>query len=395
MAAPALARTGATARPVRLKHPVLQRVTTDYRRDMRLLRQPSQRFWAIAITLVAIALPFFLTSGYEPPLNFPMKSWLVVVNLSMIGALGAAAFNLLVGYTGQLSLAHGAFLTLGAIVGGSIGTKWEWNFWLVLIASLVIGAGIGILAGLPALRLRGLYLLLATLGITAFSEPIWKRFLVNNYGFSSANYRRIEFPSWVTDLPGFEPDSRGKFQIDNQFRWYCLLLPITVLTILFLVNVVRSREGRAFAAVRERDVAASLLGVNVAKTKLASFAVSSAVVTMSGTLGAYYFGARGEASFPRDLVFAYAVMIVVGGFSSIQGGVFGAFFYYAFQELTKWGRKELPLIKEVGWINKYGAELDLAIFGALIVVVLVARPDGLTWVWRQTKAWFGRWPFTV
>jgi branched-chain amino acid transport system permease protein len=185
-------------------------------------------------------------------------------------------------------------------------------------------------------------------------------------------------------IPGINPED-GKFLINSQFRWFWVNLTITTLGLLFIVNVVRSREGRAFAAVRDRDISATLLGINVARSKLVSFALSSAMVSVSGCLLSYYNRARSEDSFNLEQVLDYGVIIVVGGFMGIQGAIFGSVFFFALPMYFEWMREELPLISNIDFFSRYAGEVDLAIRGILVVVVLVWRPDGLAGLWQAGK----------
>ncbi len=356
-----------------------------HREDMYLWRTPSQRSWAAILVFGTLALPLALAADVDPPMNFPWATWFQITNTVLIFSLGAAAFNLLVGYTGQISLAHVAFLVLGTISGAVVGLQWDGGFWLALVAAAATGAVVGIIVGLPALRLRGLYLLLATLGVHFVVLLIWREYLQRNFGFVGISFDDPTVPSWLHWLPFIDPDDNGEFLIRGNFRWYWVLMPITVGTLLFMANVVRTREGRAFAAVRERDVSAALLGINVARSKLLAFALSSAVVAMSGALGSYFLGARGEDSFDINLVLDFAVIIVVGGFSSIQGAVFGSIFFWVLPEWFKWAREEVWLIRDIDFLAENPSEIDLAIKGLLVVIVLVFKPQGLTGLWRDVK----------
>jgi branched-chain amino acid transport system permease protein len=376
------------------RHPVMKRVTTHYGDEVKVLRTPSDRRWAVVVGIIAIVVPWVLNKDYSPPMGFPWSTWFQVVNLTLLSAVGAAAFNLLVGYTGQLSLAHAGFLTVGSIVAGQAGVKWGWPFLLVVAIAAVVGGVVGIVVGLPALRLRGPYLLLATLGVYFISQLVWKKFLVAQFGFLGMQMPRIQFPSWTSGFPLIGGEDGQGLVVSSNLHWYLVLAPICGLTLLYLSNLTRSREGRAFAAVRERDVSASLIGINVARTKLLAFGVSSAIVTMSGALSSYYLGARGEDSFPIQITLNFAIMIVVGGFSSIQGAIFGALFFHAMPELTKWLRAEAPILKDIAYLQNHAGEIDLLIFGLLVVVVLTTKPEGLTGLWRDIKGWFSRWPFT-
>jgi branched-chain amino acid transport system permease protein len=383
---------GAISTPRR--HPVLRRITTEYRQQVGVLPTPSRRRWAVVVALILAAVPWLLTKDITPPFGFPWSTWGQVINLTLLSALGAAAFNVLVGYTGQLSLAHAGFLTFGTMVVGWLGVKRGWPMMVVLVVAALAGVVVGVAAGLPALRLRGPYLLLATLGVYFISQLAWKEFLVANFGFVGMQVPRPQLPAWTAGLPLIGTDTGQGMVINSNLRWYFVLLPICGLTMLFLSNLTRSRVGRSFAAVRERDVSASLLGINVAHTKLLAFAVSSAVVAMAGGLSSYFLGARGEDSFPIQVTLNYAIMIVVGGFSSIQGAIFGALFFHAMPEVTSWLRSEAPVLRDVEFLQDHAGEIDLLIFGFLVVIVLMTKPDGLAGLWRDVKGWFGRWPFT-
>lgn len=376
-------------------HPVLKRVTTSYHDEVKILATKGQRRWAAVLGVVAVVLPWLLNQDYSPPMGFPWTTWFQVVNITLLSAVGAAAFNLLVGYSGQLSLAHAGFLAFGAMVTGYFGVGQGWPFPIVVLTGAAVGAAIGVVVGLPALRLKGPYLLLATLGVYFIALLMWKKFLVNQFGFVGMQVPRPQLPSWTADLPIIGTDTGEGMVISTNLAWYVILLPICGLTMLFLSNLTRSREGRAFAAVRERDVSASLIGINVSRSKLLAFAVSSAVVTMSGALSSYYLGARGEDSFPIQLTLNFAIMIVVGGFSSIQGAIFGALFFHALPELTKWLRAEAPVFSDIDYLQDHAGEIDLLIFGLLVVIVLMTKPDGLSGLWQDIKKWVQRWPFTT
>jgi branched-chain amino acid transport system permease protein len=368
-----------------------EKFITDYRQDMRIIRTRPQRVWAVIITALLIGLPFLLGNGWIPPFNFPWVAWMTVINLSLTAIIGAAAFNLLVGNTGQVSLAHAGLLIFGTIISGLFGPLWGWNFWIVLPLTLVAGALGGVIIALPALRLKGLYLLLATLGIYYFAYFVYKWFLVQNFGFIPIIYGFPSIPEW---FPWLNEGDTG-LQISNNFRWYWVMLPITALSLLFMSNVIRTSEGRAFNAVKARDTASSLVGVSPVRSKLIVFMVSSAFVTMSGALQSYFLTAREEASYPFQTTLDYAIMIVLGGFSSILGAVFGALFFYGAPVWIDWIRQETPVLRDITFLSSYKSEINLAVFGLLIVVVLVRSPDGLSGAWKRVKSYFAKWPYSL
>ena len=356
----------------------------DPRLSLKLWHRADQRALAAVTCFVLMATPFILSTDWEPPMDFPWNSWFRIVNYIILFALGAGAFNLLVGYTGQLSMAHAAFLMIGTMVGAQVGLIWEQSFWLCLPVAALAGAVLGVFFGIPALRLRGLYLMLATIGVHFIILLVWKEYIVHQFGFSGMRFTTPNLPSWLHWIPGINPED-GEFLINSQFRWFWVNLGITTVGLLFIVNVVRSREGRAFAAVRDRDISATLLGINVPRSKLVSFALSSALVSVSGCMLSYYNRARSEDSFHLELVLDYGIIIVVGGFMGIQGAIFGSIFFFALPMYFEWMREELPIISDIDFFSRYAGEIDLAIRGILVVVVLVWRPDGLAGLWQAMK----------
>jgi branched-chain amino acid transport system permease protein len=371
------------------------RYATDYREDMKLLRTRPQRVLGVLMTIFALVLPFLLVRRFSPPFNFPWSAWFSTVNLALTASIGAVAFNLLLGYTHQISVAHAAFLMLGTMVGAYLGSMMGLSFFFVLIAAAVSGALIGIVVGLPALRFRGLYLLIATFGVHFFFVLFFKIFQVHYFGFNAIRFPAPEIPAWLHWLPFITPDENGQFLIRGDFRWYWVLLPLAVVSVLFMHNLVRTRTGRAFRAIAQHDISASLIGINVTRTKLTAFAVSSAFVAMAGALGSYYIGARGEDSFPFHVVLNFAIMVIVGGFASTQGAVFGTFFFYLTPVLFDWFRAEAPGIQGIRVIQQYKNETNLMVFGILIIIVLVLRPSGLQGIWQSMKGYFSRWPYST
>lgn len=346
--------------------------------QVRLLRSRTDYTLAAIVIAVAIALPFALGSNFQPPLNLPWSEWPADVNLALIAAVGAVAFNILVGYTGQLSLAHAAFLILGTMVGALFGTIWGWPFIPVIVMAGLIGLFFGVLVGLPSLRVRGVYLLMATLALHFVAVFAYSEFISAHFESGVITFKAPLLPSWL-----------GGAEINGDKAWYWVLLLIAVITILFASNVTRSRFGRAFAAVREDETRAALMGVDVATTKLRAFALSSAMVTLIGAVSAYYIAVRDPTSFTLDTVLNYAVMIVVGGFSSVQGAIFGAFFFYVAPPLIQWLFENGPGVSSISALQTYNSEVDLLIYGVLIIVILIFQPAGIAGIWQSFRRRLG------
>lgn len=362
----------------------------NHESEVRLLQTRSQRVLRILSVAALVAAPFILSSDFDPPMDFPWSTWFTVLNLVVIASIGAVAMNLLVGFAGQVSVAHVAFLILGSMVGGQFGEKAGLPFWWVLPISAVAGAIMGLLVGLPGLRVRGLYLFMATMAVHFIAIFIFQKYQVSQFGFSGIVYTAPTLPSWLEWIPGITTDANGEFAIRGNFRWYWVNLGVAVLSIGFVANLLRSSYGRAFVAVRENDVAASMMGINTTRIKLIAFSVSSALVSVSGVLLAYYLGARSDESWTLELVLDYVTMIVVGGFGSILGGVLGAGFFYGAPVMLSWIR-ELPLFDQFGWIRENGSAVDQMLYGFAVVLVLLFKPTGLAGVWSDIRDVFLRW----
>lgn len=329
---------------------------------------------ALILALVAIGFPFVVSSGILQWTTFPMSGLFTAVNLALTACVGAAAFNLLVGYAGQLSMAHAAMLMVGTMAAGWMSSRWGLNFFAIVPLVGVTGAIIGAIVALPALRLRGMYLLLATLAFHYIMATIYRWFLPTFFGFVG-----IVFPPPEIKWGGIA------IVLDSDQSWYWVLLVFAVLSLWIMARYVGTFEGRALAAIDARDKGAALLGVNVARSKLIVFTVSSAFVAMSGAVSGYFLGARVEDSFPVSVVLDYAVMIVVGGFSSLTGGVIGAFFFYVTPLVIEWLMRTLPGLSSIALLKHHINEIDLGLFGFLIVIILVRRPDGLAGLLRAGR----------
>lgn len=368
------------------------RRTTDYRQDLRRFRTTPQRSVAIFVVLIAVAAPFVFTSDYRPPLDFPWTAWLTNINFALIAVIGAAAFNLLLGYTHQVSVAHAAFLMLGTMVAAYFGVMRGMSLFPVLAAAMISGAIVGAIVALPALRFRSLYLLIATFGVHYIALFAYRAFQSRNFGYTGIRFPRPTLPAWIPFLPD---EGDGRFVMVGNFRWYWLLLIFATVSVWFMANLVHSREGRAFRAIGERDVAASLIGIDVTRSKLMAFSVSSSFVALAGALSSFYLGARSEDSFPFLIVLNYAIMIIVGGISSMTGAVFGAFFFYLAPLLFRWATVHTPGLRSIETLQRFESEVHLAIFGALIIAILILRPSGIVGAWKSVKRYFARWPYSA
>jgi len=343
---------------------------TSYEADMALYPLPIAR-WAVA----AIAIFMFVVL----PLSVH-EYWLSIVNLVSIAVVGALGLNILVGYTGQISVGHGAFMSVGAYTAANFATRLEWPFWIALPLGGLMAALIGAIVGIPSLRIKGLYLAIATLAGQLIIE--WT----------------INHVTWISggaqaSIPVPRPELFGVV-INTQRDMYFFLLFFVVVAIVGTMNLVRSRIGRAFIAIRDQDIAAEIIGINIFRYKLLSFAISSFYAGVTGVLYTYYLGIANYEQFQINVSIDYLAMIIIGGLGSVLGSLFGAIFVTL-----------LPIVIRVAMENFGGLffsqaallniipNLRLIFFGALIIFFLVVEPEGLNRLWRNIRSYFRVWPF--
>ena len=354
------------------------RYQTSYRGDIRLLRSWSIRAWFVILLAFALVFPISLNDG-ETQLADGFQVFLACN--ALIAITGAVALNLLTGYTGQISLGNAAFLAIGALTAHLLGIRLHVPFLLVVPMALVVGLLVGALVGLPSLRIRGLYLLLATMAL---------HFIVNyvllRYQLAAAGVSGLVYP---------HPDIAG-FVLKGDRQWYYVFLGMAVLSCLFVKNLSRHAEGRALVAVRDQDVAAMILGVNVARSKVMAFAISSGMICAMGALLAYWTGNITNDNFPLSLAIDYAVMIIIGGLGSVTGAVLGALFVTllptVIQQVVQGAATNVPVLSR--FAGAEGAIFNTIVYGVLIVVFLIIKPEGLAGIWADIKRFFVKWPYS-
>lgn len=358
---------------------------TSYRDDHKLVKNNFMRFWWVVLAAVLLYAPFVFENrslfGWSLSNNQLLGMSLVQINFALIAIIGAVGLNLLTGYTGLISMGNAAFFAIGAIAAGVTGVQWNWPFLAVLLSAGIFGAICGVIVGLPSLRLRGLYLLMATLGLHFIANYAFLRY--QNRYFGPAG---ISFP---------DPDIFG-WTLATDVRWYFVLLVVVVLVMMGTKNLLRSREGRAFVSVRDQDIAAGATGINVAATKLRAFGLSSFMVSVAGALYVTYLSNAQQEIFALLLAIQYIAMIIIGGLGSMPGAVFGALLWQLLPQAidTFSGTLEgVPVIGEP--LADNSAQLNNVILGLVIMLVLTLKPDGLNGMWVSVKRFFRQWPYTT
>lgn len=375
------ARAGTGGRPYR-------NLIVDRADELKLLRGPWRKAFALGLVALYIWIPHY----------FP-DSTLNVLVLCAAYAVGAIGLNLLTGYTGQISLGHATFFAAGAYSTSYFGVERQWPFLAYLAVAIVIGFLLGAVIGPLALRLRGLYLAVVTIGLVFLTEHIFRNWeSVTRPVRGSAPVRDAAVTLGAWDFREGLDFGFGPFYSDEQsFFW--LSWALVALTALIARNIVRSRPGRAMQAVRDRDVSAEVIGVELSRTKVGAFAVSSAMAAVAGVMYTWTIGALSfeELSGPRGLVLSitFVAIIIIGGMGTIYGSILGALIVIYGQRFIADNGAEAPvfgIFVDRGWLTT--GELDGILFGGLIVVFLLVEPRGLAALWMRIRAWFQTWPFS-
>lgn len=300
----------------------------------------------------------------------------------LIWAIASLGLNILTGYCGQISLGTGGFMAVGAYASYKLMTSFpDMNMFIVVILSGAITAAVGVLFGLPSLRIKGFYLAVATLAAQFFL--VW---LFNKvewfYNYSASG--QISAPTrsvFGYEITGATATAEAKYL-------FCLV--IVVILALVARNLTRGRIGRSWMAIRDMDIAAEIIGVNPLKTKLTAFAVSSFFIGIAGSLFfAVYLGAVevGEA-FGIQKSFLVQFMIIIGGLGSIFGSFAGAAFMVMMPVLLK-----NIMVGQLGWATNIAAHFEFVLVGGLIILFLILEPHGLAQLWRLMKEKLRLWPF--
>jgi branched-chain amino acid transport system permease protein len=343
---------------------------TTYEADMALYPLPIAR-WTVAgiAVLMFLVLPLTLHEYY-----------LSIVNLISIAVVGALGLNILVGYTGQISVGHGAFMSVGAYTAANFATRLDFPFWVALPLGGLMAAAVGTVVGTPSLRIKGLYLAIATLAGQLIIE--WT---INHVTWISGGVQAsIAVP---------RPQFLG-LEIASQRQMYYFLLFFVVLAVVATLNLVRSRIGRAFIAIRDHDIAAEIIGIDIFRYKLLAFAISSFYAGVTGVLYTYYLGVANYEQFQIVTSIDYLAMIIIGGLGSVLGSIFGAMFITLLPIVIRYAMEGFGgLIFSPAAILNIIPNLRLILFGGLIIFFLVVEPEGLNRLWRNIRNYFRVWPF--
>ena len=380
----------------------------DYGQDVRLVRSRSR----VVLILLLVALYLYLPYRVD-------DTWANVFVIGGYTAIAALGLNLLTGYTGLPSLGTAGFIAIGAFASSYLGRPvdaggLEWNFWAYTIVAVAIGAFIGFLIGLPALRLRGVYLSIATLAIvfvTVYALKVWPTVSGGNAGIQMAGSASVSNPTApqlpIFDFLGIHWDFAalqvfGKALHRNQSLMY-LVWGFAAIVAVICNNIVRSRPGRALQAVRDRDVAAAVVGVSLFRYKVGAFVISSAIATLAGVFYGIFFqyATADDATFGLSLSILFLAVIIIGGIGTPYGPILGAILIAAIQP------KIVPLLSgssifsfmfakspnDTGFTEGNFAALLYALGIILFLIVgSYTKTNGLAGIVRRISGYFRAWP---
>ncbi len=342
---------------------------TSYRADQQMLPILQDRIFMGGLLVFAYGVMPFVVSDYL---------LLSIVVPFLILTIAAIGLNLLVGYCGQISVGHAAFMAVGAYAAYNLVLRLpQLNFLVVLILAGVIAAVAGMLFGIPSLRIKGLYLAVATLAAQFFMDWLFARvkWFTNYAGSGSVSTAAIDLFGWKIASP-----------VDK----YLFLLALLTVFTLVAKNLVRGHIGRAWMAMRDMDVAAEVIGIRPIYAKLTAFAVSSFYCGVAGALwGFVHLGSWEPLAFNINLSFNLLFMIIIGGMGSILGSYFGAFFIVALPIILN----QVPALLGAPLSTATASHLEIMIFGSLIIFFLIVEPNGLARLWAITKEKLRLWPF--
>ena len=346
---------------------------TSYASDQAIFPIVQDRWFVMAALGVAFVVPPLFAGEY----------WLQAVLIPfLVYALAALGLNLLTGYAGQLSLGTGGFMAVGAYSAFKLTTAFPGlNIVLVFLLAGLVAAAVGVLFGIPSLRIKGFYLAVATLAAQFFL--IW---LFNKVGWFvnySSSGTATAPPRTMLGVMVTGPQATAGVR-------YLVALSLVVVLALVAKNLVRGRVGRSWMAIRDRDIAAEIIGIKPLETKLLAFAVSSFYCGVAGAeLLFLYLGSVETLAFDINLSFLVLFMVIIGGLGSVLGSFLGA----AFIVLVPIFLTNAPHWIGLGLPTDTQKQIELMVFGGLIVFFLIVEPSGLARLWTITKEKLRLWPF--
>ena len=351
-------------------------IKRSYYEDIELFKSNTILVWSILLLIFLGILPWLVKTYHLLGMS------IYIVNLITINALVAIGLNILVGYTGQISMGHAGFFAIGAFTTVIFIVNWGFPLYIALPIAGFISSAFGFILGLPALRLKGPYLAIATLGFGMTITTIIKHmeFFGGRMGLQAP--KLYLFGTQMKDI-----------------HYYYVIMIIAVVMVIGALKLIKTRVGRAFIAIRDSDIAAEAMGVNLTYYKTLSFAVSAFYTGIAGGLYALILGFINPEGFTMIMSIAFLAMVVVGGLGSIMGSIAGAALL-TYLDIKLQVVQDIPAIGPVlvAFSQKYMSmagisNIAVIVYGLIMILIVLFEPLGIFGFWIRTKRYWKTWPF--
>ncbi|MCX8118418.1 MAG: branched-chain amino acid ABC transporter permease [Desulfobacterota bacterium] len=351
-------------------------IKRNYYEDIELFKSNTILVWSLLFLLFLALLPYLIKTYHLLGLS------LYIVNLIAVHAIVAVGLNILVGYTGQISMGHAGFFAIGAFASVILVSRWNLPLLVALPLAGFASSAFGFLLGLPALRLKGPYLAIATLGFGMAVTTTIKHleFFGGRMGLQAPKLEFLGVP--IKDL-----------------HFYYLIMVIATVMVIGAVKLMKTRVGRAFIAIRDSDIAAEAMGVNLTYYKTLAFAVSAFYTGIAGGLYAFILGFINPESFHLIMSITFLAMVVVGGLGSIMGSISGAALM-TFLDIKLQAIQDISLIGPalVAFSQKYMSmagisNIAVIVYGLIMILIVLFEPLGIFGFWIRCKRYWKTWPF--
>ncbi len=403
---------------------------TSYKSEMSLVPTWTGRVFLLLFMSLLVLIPLQLIPG----IGFLGDSdWMRILSEVLIFAVGALGLHILGGLTGQVSLGHAFFMGVGAytaaVLGGQVGKATiglGLPIWIWLPAAGLVAALIGALVAPAAVRVRGIYLAIVTVGLVFVGEWLWRSLVdVTGGSQSGRKFPSLDFRFWKEENPAISFSSDGTWfgvEFTGEAKTYLFLLVVAAVSVLVTKNIQRTRTGRAFMAIRDRDVAAEVMGVPEVKSKLTSFALSSFYAGIAGALLGAFVSRLVPESFSLFLSVQFLAILLIGGLGTITGTLLGSVFVITLPRIVQdftssladaaeegtgllsgvanifvsTGADDFGLVSTAAGISPglNVAQFNLVLYGVLLIVFLIFEPLGLYGIWLRIRNYWKGWPFT-
>jgi len=351
-------------------------IKRNYYEDIELFKSNTILVWSILFLIFLAILPWLITKYH------PLGLSIYIVNLITVHAIVAIGLNILVGYTGQISMGHAGFFAIGAFTAVILVSNWSFPLFIALPIAGFTTSIFGFILGLPALRLKGPYLAIATLGFGMTITTVIKH---------------MEFFGGRMGLQAPKLEFFGTPLKDTHF--YYIIMVIAVVMVIAAVKLIKTRVGRAFIAIRDSDIAAEAMGVNLTYYKTLAFAVSAFYTGVAGGLYAFILGFINPESFHLIMSITFLAMVVVGGLGSIMGSIAGAALM-TFLDIKLQAIQDIALIGPalVTFSQKYMSmagisNIAVIVYGLIMILIVLFEPLGIFGFWIRCKKYWKTWPF--